>query len=151
MKRTIIPGVVDGHQQLCCLPGSATALEAAIAMRDQRVGAVMVVEGGELRGIVTERDLVTRLLAEGHDPARTCLAAIMTPGPMTLKPDDTAKEALDRMESGRYRHLPVLDGERIVGMVSIRDLFDAVRRSLEEDLHAAETLIYGEQYGMATH
>lgn len=151
MKRTIIPGVVDGNQKLCCLPGSATALEAAKVMRDRRMGAVMVVEGERLRGIVTERDLVTRLLAEGHDPAGTSLVAIMTPRPMTLAPGDTAKEALDRMLEGHYRHLPVLDGDRIVGMVSIRDLFDAVRRSLQEELQTAETLIFGEPYGLATH
>lgn len=151
MKRTIIPGVIDGEQSLCCLPGAATALEAAALMREQRVGAVMVVEAGQLKGIVTERDLVTRLLAEGLDPGRTSISVIMTPRPMTLTPDDTAMEALDRMMEGHYRHLPVMDGERIVGIVSIRDLFDAVRRSLEEELHSAETLIYGDQYSLTTH
>jgi CBS domain-containing protein len=57
--------------------------------------------------------------------------------------------ALDKMRTGRYRHLPVLDGTDVVGMVSIRDLYEAVRASLEEDLHSAETLIYGEQYGVS--
>jgi CBS domain-containing protein len=118
-------------------------------MRERRVGAVMVVEGGKLNGIVTERDLVFRLLADGRDPRTTKLAEIMTADPETLTPDDVALAALDKMRAGRYRHLPVVDGDQIAGMVSIRDLYEAVRLSLEEDLHSAETLIYGEQYGTA--
>jgi CBS domain-containing protein len=119
-------------------------------MRERRIGGVMVVERGALLGIVTERDMVTRLLAEGRDPAATRLSEIMTANPETLRPDDTALSALDKMQAGRYRHLPVLDADdRICGMVSIRDLFEAVRRSLEEELHSAESLIYGDSYGAA--
>jgi CBS domain-containing protein len=149
MKRKIIPGVIDGEQALCCLAPDATAFEAATLMRERRVGAVMVVEGGRLKGIVTERDLVFRLLADGRDPRSTKLAEIMTADPETLTPHEVALAALDKMRVGRYRHLPVVDGDQIAGMVSIRDLYEVVRLSLEEDLHSAETLIYGEQYGTA--
>jgi CBS domain-containing protein len=149
MRRTIIPGVIDGEQALCCLPPDATAFEAATLMRERRVGAVMVVEGGRLKGIATERDLVFRLLAEGRDARATKLAEIMTADPETLSSDDSALVALDKMRAGRYRHLPVVDGDRISGMVSIRDLYEAVRLSLQEDLQSAESLIYGEQYGTA--
>lgn len=147
MQRNIIPGVVDGHQALSRLGRDATALEAAETMRERRIGAVMIVEDGRLVGIVTERDLVFRLVAAGLDPAQTRLGQIMTPGPETLAPDDSPIDALDKMRAGRYRHLPVLDGDEIVGMVSIRDLYEAVRAGLEEELQSAETLIYGEQYG----
>jgi len=151
MQRKIIPGVIDGQQALCCLGPEATAREAAEVMRERRVGAIMVVEhGGVLKGIVTERDLVGRLLAEGRDPAATRLDDIMTANPETLRPDESALDALRKMQAGRYRHLPVLDGNDIVAMVSIRDLFEAVRSSLEEELHSAETLIYGETYGTST-
>jgi CBS domain-containing protein len=149
MQRRIIPGVIDGEQALCCLPPTATAHEAALMMRERRVGAVMVVVQGRLLGIVTERDLVFRLLADGRDPRVTALAEIMTRDPETLRPDDSALDALDKMRTGRYRHLPVVDGGEIAGMVSIRDLYEAVRRSLEEELQSAESLIYGEQYGLA--
>jgi signal-transduction protein with cAMP-binding, CBS, and nucleotidyltransferase domain len=94
--------------------------------------------------------MVTRLLAEGRDPKATSLGEIMTASPETLRPDESALDALNKMQAGRYRHLPVMDGEGICGMVSIRDLFEAVRRSLEDELHSAETLIYGETYGVAT-
>lgn len=147
MQREIIPGVIDGRQALCSLARTATALEAAELMRERRVGAVMVIEGGRLLGIVTERDMVFRLVAAGRDPAATRLGEIMTANPETLSPDDSAVDALDKMREGRYRHLPVLDDGTVVGMVSIRDLYEAVRVALEEELHSAETLIYGDQYG----
>ena len=150
MKRQIIPGVIDGEQPLCCLPPTATADEAARLMRERRVGAVMIVEQGRLEGIVTERDLVFRLLAEQLDGCATPLAQIMTRDPETLRPDDSALAALDKMRAGHYRHLPVVEDGEIVGIVSIRDLYETVRRSLEEELHSAESLIYGEQYGLAS-
>lgn len=150
MQRKIIPGVIDGQQALCCLPRDATAREAVLTMRERQVGAVMIVEHGRLLGIVTERDLVFRLLAEDRDPHATRLEEIMTPNPQTISPDDSALTALDLMQRGRYRHLPVVCGTDLCGMVSIRDIYEAVRQSLEEDLHSAETLIYGEQYGVAT-
>ena len=146
----IMPDVIDGQQALSCLPRDATACDAARVMRERRIGAVMVVEHGRLLGIVTERDMVTRLIAEGRSPKETPLGEIMTPDPETLRPDESALDALNKMQAGRYRHLPVLDDEGICGMVSIRDLFEAVRRALEDELHSAETLIYGETYGVAT-
>jgi signal-transduction protein with cAMP-binding, CBS, and nucleotidyltransferase domain len=150
VQRRIIPGVIDGQQALWCLPPGASACDAARLMRERRIGGVMVVERGALVGIVTERDMVTRLLAEGRDPRTTPLGEIMTADPETLRPDDTALAALEKMRAGRYRHLPVLDGDgRVCGMVSIRDLFEAVRRTLEEELHSAEALIYGDSYGVA--
>lgn len=147
MQLKIVPGVIDGHQALCCLARDATVLDAAETMRERQVGAVMIVEHGRLIGIATERDMVFRLVAAGLDPATTRLFQIMTPDPQTLKPDDSAVHALEMMRKGRYRHLPVLDGRDLIGMVSIRDLYEAVRAGLEEDLQSAETLIYGEQYG----
>lgn len=149
MRRQIIPGVIDGKQALCCLPPEAMAHEAALMMLERRVGAVMVVEGGSLKGIVTERDMVFRLLAKELDARATSLAEIMTPDPETLASGDNALVALDKMRVGWYRHLPVVDGGAIAGMVSIRDLYEAVRAMLEEELRSAESLIYGEQYGAA--
>jgi CBS domain-containing protein len=149
MKRNIIPEVIDGNQALCCLHGDATAHEAALMMLDRRAGAVMVVEDGRLIGIVTGRDLIFRLPAKERDAHSTSLAEIMTPDPETLVPGANALVALDKMRAGRYRHLPVVEAGEIAGMVSIRDLYEAVRLMLEEELRSAETLIYGEQYGAA--
>jgi CBS domain-containing protein len=149
MRRTVIPGVIDGCQALCCMPKESTAQDAAMMMREHRVGAAMVMEGGRLIGIVTERDLVNRLLAMGGDARTTRVGELMTGDPETVAPDDPALLALDRMRSGHYRHLPVLRDHEVCGMVSIRDLYEAVRQGLEEELTSAESLIYGEQYGIA--
>ena len=88
-------------------------------MRERRVGAVLVTEGdNRLLGIFTGRDAVHRVLAEGKSAARTKLAQVMTREPDTIPPGKTAIEALRLMEDGRYRHVPVVDGGRVVGIVS---------------------------------
>ena len=71
----------------------------------------------------------------------------MTKTPDTLSPDDFALEALNVMQSRHFRHLPVTDGNKVIGMVSIRDLFAAVKLSLEEDLKETEAFVFGDQYG----
>ncbi len=150
MQRQIIPGVIDGQQALCTLPSDATAQAAAELMAERRVGAVMVVEHGRLLGIVTERDIVFRVVAKGRTADATTLAEVMTPRPETLSPQDSAVAALEKMQAGRYRHLPVLRDDEVCGMVSIRDIYEAVRHHLQEELRGAEALIYGDQYGAST-
>lgn len=147
MQRRIIPGVIDGQQALCTLPPDATAQAAANLMRERRLGAVMVVEDGRLCGIVTERDIVFRVVAQSLDAATTPVSAVMTANPETLAPHDTAMVALEKMQAGRYRHLPVLRDDELCGMVSVRDIYEAVRKMLQEELKSAETLIYGDRYG----
>jgi CBS domain-containing protein len=120
MNRRIIPDVVH-DQDLLRLPPTATVREAAREMRARHVGAVLVVAAERLEGIFTERDVVNRIVAEGIDPDRTQLAEVMTRNPDTIGPNDTALEALRRMQDGGYRHLPVVDGGRLVGIVSRRD------------------------------
>ena len=149
MHRTIIPHVIDGRQALCCLPADASAHEAAVLMRERRVGAVMIVEGGRLNGIVTERDLVYRLLAQDLPPESTKLRQIMSSNLTIISPEETEHDALDKMRSAQCRHLPVMRGDELCGMVSLRDLYESVRRTLEAELKSAEALIYGEQYGNA--
>ena len=150
MKRQIVPGVIDGQQALCCLAPDATAKEAADIMAERRIGAVLVMDQGRLAGIVSERDIVFRLVAKGLNSEDTPLSRIMTANPTTVTPSDSAMHAFETMNTGRFRHLPVLDGEEVLGIVSIRDLHEAIRTGLEEELHSAETLIYGDQYGSGT-
>jgi CBS domain-containing protein len=121
MNRRIIPEVVH-DQDLLHLSPAATVREAARAMRQRHVGAVLVVSGDRLEGIFTERDMVNRVVAEGLDPDATQLAKVMTSNPDTVGPNDTAIDALRRMQDGGYRHLPVIDGGRLVGIVSRRDI-----------------------------
>lgn len=120
MERRIVPDVI-GRQQLVMLTSSATVREAAICMSERQVGAVLVTRDGALEGIFTERDLLHRVVAPGRDPDATRLVEVMTKNPDTVDADAYAIEALSCMNERGYRHLPVLDNGRLVGIVSRRD------------------------------
>lgn len=100
-------------------------VDAARAMRERRVSAALVVRGGALVGIVTERDLAHKLVAEGLSPEGLLVRELMTPDPVTATPETSAWEAMSRMTVKGIRHLPVCEGDRPVGIVSIRDLASA--------------------------
>jgi CBS domain-containing protein len=104
------------------LPITATVQQACRLMRDRRVGAILVTESdGRLSGLFTGRDAVARVVAEALDPATTPLGAVMTVQPDTLKPDAHAIDALQMMQDGGYRHMPIVDGTKITGIVSYGD------------------------------
>jgi CBS domain-containing protein len=107
--------------ELLTVDPNATVAEAAHLMSIRRVGSALVVEGDDLRGIFTERDIVRALAAE-HDAGTHVVAEWMTATPVTLGPDATPTEALQRMLESGFRHLPVVEAGRLVGIVSIRDL-----------------------------
>lgn len=146
MQRRIVPDLVR-DQTLVSLPPSATVQDAARIMAERHIGAVLVAVDGRLRGIFTERDVLTRVVAAGLDPNDTALGGVMTPNPDTVAPNDSALEALRRMSERGYRHLPVVDGEQMVGIVSIRDLYTAVNKELAEDLQQREAFIFDTGYG----
>jgi CBS domain-containing protein len=130
--RRIVPDVVS-NQQLLQLPPTATVRGAARAMCDRHVGAVLVTMDGQLEGIFTERDMVNRVVAEGRDPDHTTLAEVMTAAPDTIAPGATAIEALRRMDDGGYRHLPIVDRGRLVGIVSRRDFHGEEKARLDQE------------------
>ena len=116
------------------LPPSATVRDACRCMRDRRIGAVLVTEGDHrLLGIFTGRDALHRVLAEGKSAARTKLAEAMTRDPDTMPPGRTAIEALRLMEGGRYRHVPIVDGSKVVGIVSRFDFSGIELDRLDEE------------------
>jgi CBS domain-containing protein len=147
MKRRIVPDIVD-QQELWTISPHTTVREAAQLMAHRRIGAAMVLSEGRLVGIFSERDLTHRVIAPGLDPDTTLVSAAMTANPVTIGPHDQAGDALELMRSHGFRHLPVVDGARIVGMVSVRDLYDAVKEQLEEDLQERDAYIFGSGYGM---
>jgi len=100
----------------------ATSVAAAVTvMGMERVGALLVMEGASLQGIFTERDLV-RALSYDIGAASQSVAQWMTRKPVTVGPETSVERALEIMLAGNFRHLPVTESERVVGMVSIRDL-----------------------------
>jgi len=117
-----IRGEVIRRQNPVTLPVTATVQEACRTMRDRRVGAVLVTEtDGRLAGLFTGRDVVGRVVAESLDPATTTLGAVMTVEPDTLEPQAQAIDALRMMQDGGYRHLPIVEGMKIAGIVSCGD------------------------------
>ena len=101
-----------------------TVLEAAILMKEKGKGALLVVEASRLTGIFTERDALFRVIAAGRDPATTLLADVMTPQPQTIHPDEPFVEALRVMHKRGFRHWPVVEHGRPLGVVSARDALD---------------------------
>ena len=109
MVRRLMPEVVHG-QRLVELPGTATVREAARLMAARNVGSVLVIaRDRRLEGIVTERDIVHRVVVPGRDPDCTRLHEVMTKNPDTIGPNEPAIAALRRMRDGGCRHLPVVD------------------------------------------
>lgn len=101
----------------------ASVLEAVHLMREQHAGCVLVVRAGKLQGIFTDRDVVTRVVADGVDPSRTPLRRVMTASPQTLRPTDSIAFALNLMNLGGYRHIPLVDKAGApVGTVSMKDI-----------------------------
>jgi CBS domain-containing protein len=103
---------------------TVSVLEAAILMKEKSKGALLVCDGTKLTGIFTERDALFRVIAAGRDPATTSLADVMTPQPMTMHPDKPFIEALRLMHQRGFRHLPVVENGRPLGVVSARDALD---------------------------
>ena len=130
--RRVVPDVVS-NQQLLELPPTAPVRDAARAMRERHVGAVLVTTSGHLDGIFTERDMVNRVVAEGRDPDQTTLADVMTANPDAIAPGTTAIEALRRMNDGGYRHLPIVERGRVVGIVSRRDFHGDEKARLDDE------------------
>ena len=112
---------VIAEQEPITASESITVSAAAQLMKRNEVGAVMVVEEGRLVGVFTERDALFRVLAEGRDTRTTRLSDVMTRNPATIHPDRPFAEALHIMHEGGFRHVPVVEDGRPVGMVSARD------------------------------
>ena len=115
-----------------------TAADAAGMMRSEDIGVLPVCEDGRLIGLVTDRDLVTRVVAERKDPTEVKVGDVLTKSPVTVTPDMKLSEARDRMEEHKVRRLPVMKGEELVGILSIGDVawHDASTREVGEALKA---------------
>ena len=117
----LIRKIIEG-QEIITSTAETTVSDAALLMREHHIGAVLVVEAsGKLAGIFTERDALFRVVAEGRDVKTTRLADVMTRNPQTVKPDQPFSVAMQMMYGGKFRHVPVVENGRPVGIISARD------------------------------
>lgn len=101
---------------------SASVAEAVAEMNRNKVGSVLVLDAGRLLGIFTERDVLRRVVGAGLDPTKTPVTAVMTAGVQTITPAATIEETLVLFTEKRFRHLPVVDGGKLAGTISIGDI-----------------------------
>jgi len=128
--RSLIAG-----QKILTAAAEITVAEATRLMKHRQLGAVMIVQNdGRLAGIFTERDAVFRVLAEGRDPNATSLAEVMTPHPQTIAPDKPFSYALLMMYEGGFRHVPVVEHGKPIGMVSARDALSPELQEFESEI-----------------
>ena len=113
------------------IDGKSTILDAAKMMKRERVGSVLVTQGDQINGIITETDIIQKLVAANLDPAGISVETIMTSPLLTIEADRTVLEANDLMDRKHVRHLGVTERKKIVGMISVRDLLHPLY--LEED------------------
>lgn len=107
---------------LHAVPATVTVTEAVQEMNRHRVGAILVMEGGRLAGIFTERDVLTRVVAGGLDPKSTPVAQVMTGNVLSVAPDATVQHVMEIFAEKRCRHLPVMSAGALVGLISIGDV-----------------------------
>jgi CBS domain-containing protein len=108
---------------------SDMVVEALQKMRDNRVRSVLVIDDDVLVGIVTQGDCAIKVLLPGLDAKQTPIRQVMTVNPVTVKPDDQVEQCMALMAARGFRHLPVLDGNKVVGVISIGDVVkDTIRR-----------------------
>lgn len=99
-----------------------TVADAVAEMNRHRVGSIVVLNNGRLAGIFTERDVLKRVVGAGIDPTTTQVSSVMTSELVTVRPETTVGEAMDLFTNRRCRHLPLLQGDRLIGLISIGDV-----------------------------
>lgn len=123
---------------------AASVLQAALLMNEHRVGALVVVEGGRVVGMFTERDVLLRVVAERRDPEATRVSEVMTAAVVCCAPETTVDEARGVMRDRRIRHLPVADADgQLLGLISIGDLNAQLQVAQEQTVFLLTEYIQG--------
>lgn len=125
------------------LPPESPVLDAIRRMADRGIGSVLVMRGNDLLGIVSERDYARKVALQGRSSASTPVSAIMSSPVQTVGPDATVHECMRMMTEGRFRHLAVVDGGRVTGIVSIGDLVKALLELQKQEIAELQHYISG--------
>jgi CBS domain-containing protein len=124
---------------------SASALEAVHLMAEKNIGALVVVENGKIVGLVSERDYARKLVLMARSPMDTLLGDIMSSPVMCVRPHQTSDECMALMTQNRLRHLPVMDDDQLIGLISIGDLVKATISEQQFIIEQLEHYIIGQR------
>jgi CBS domain-containing protein len=134
---------VKGTQVQSVAP-DATVLDAALLMNEHKIGSLAVIDGHQVKGMITERDILQRVVVPRRDPSETLVGDVMTTEVICGRPYTTIEEARSVMKNRRIRHLPIVDDDGdLAGMISIGDLNAHETNSKEMTIHLLEEYIYG--------
>jgi CBS domain-containing protein len=125
----------------------ATVYEALQVMAEKNIGAVLVLEQGKLTGILSERDYARKVILQGRSSLNTPVKEIMTQQVFYVRPDQTIEECMALMTDKRIRHLPVLEDDRLIGVISIGDVVKAIVSEQRVTIQQYENYILGRGYG----
>ena len=120
-----------------------TVYDALEIMADREIGALLVLEGGRLAGVISERDYARKVILQGRSSRDTAVGDIMTQGVVTVTPSHTVDECMKLMTELRVRHLPVTEGSQIAGVVSLGDLVKYVITAQQEEIQHLQAYIAG--------
>ena len=134
---------VLGYRELYSVEPHLTAAEVAHRMAELHVGAILVIDQGELKGIFSERDFMVRVVVGGRDPSVTSVVDVMTSNVFTVDESVSMEEAMETMRIHNCRHLPVTSRDGVVGLLSMRDLMNYALEQKTEELHHMRAYIHG--------
>jgi CBS domain-containing protein len=130
-------------RQVVSIAADASVFDAIKLMADRTVGSLVVMDGDEMLGIVTERDYARKVILKGRASETTTVAEVMTAEVFTASGSDTVQGCMEQMSEKRIRHLPVVEDKRVIGMISIGDLVQAIIADQQEEIEQLEHYISG--------
>lgn len=134
---------VLAYRELYSVEPHLTVAEVAHRMAELHVGAILVMDGGDLKGIFSERDFLVRVIVGGRDPVSTTVNEVMTTNVFTIDAAVSMEEAMETMRIHNCRHLPVTDDGQVVAFLSMRDLMNFALEQKTEELHHMRAYIHG--------
>lgn len=134
---------VLGYRDLYSVEPHLTVAAVAHRMAELHVGAILVIDHGELKGIFSERDFLVRVVVGGRDPNATSVSEVMTTNVFTVDESVGMEEAMETMRIHNCRHLPVTSRDGVVGLLSMRDLMNYALEQKTEELHHMRAYIHG--------
>ena len=127
--------------QIFSVTAETSVLDALSVMMEKNISALLILEGSQLSGIFTERDYARKIVLQGKTSADTPLSAVMTGNPITVSPNDSLDSCMEIMTDKHIRHLPVLDDDQIIGMVSIGDVVKFIIEDQKQTISQLEGYI----------